>query len=219
MICRPIQSYWLPAQYPNRKCIDIAALYYTTGILNVVSDFLIFLWPARDLAQIKISLKQRVTLITMFTLGILICVAGICRLWYTSVYITEYDALWNGSTLYVIVAIETSTGIVCGCLPACKPLMTKIAPRIFKSTHSSARPSTHKKASKMDGQSFPFQTLSGGGIVKVMSVDVDYHDAESRAQSSIASVAIKRVSSDEDATSAASQEILFEHNSKKALDH
>ncbi|KAF2659582.1 hypothetical protein K491DRAFT_565244, partial [Lophiostoma macrostomum CBS 122681] len=138
--CRPVQSYWLIAAYPDRKCIHIAPLYFITGGFNVLSDFLIFLFPVQDLARIRISLKQRVTLICMFTLGVLICVAGICRIWYTAVFINSYDSLWNGATLYAIVAIETSIGIMCGCLPACRPLLVKIAPHIFTSTHSS----THK---------------------------------------------------------------------------
>ncbi|KAJ4287810.1 hypothetical protein N0V90_012514 [Kalmusia sp. IMI 367209] len=82
---------------------------YHLCFLNVASDFLIYLWPAKDLAKIQISVKQRVTLIAMFSLGIVI------------------------STTY------------------------------YKS----------KKASKVDGQSFPFQTLSGG-IVKSEGFSVTY---------------------------------------------
>ncbi|KAF2472809.1 uncharacterized protein BDR25DRAFT_200116, partial [Lindgomyces ingoldianus] len=135
--CRPVQSYWLIAQYPDRKCMNVALLYYITGGLNILSDFLIFLWPAKDLAKIQISTRQKVTLIAMFSLGIIICIAGVCRIWYTSVYLASYDTLWNGSTLYAIIAIETSIGIVCGCLPACKPLMSKMLPQIFATSHGS----------------------------------------------------------------------------------
>ena len=131
----------------------------------------------------------------MFCLGVVICVAGICRLWYTSVYLRSYDALCpshlghilygctddvsgNGATLYAIVAIETSIGIICGCLPGCKPLMTKMFPHFFESTQSATRPS-QKKASRMDGQSFPFQSLSGG-IIKEEDYRVEYGDRGSR---------------------------------------
>ncbi|KAF2014143.1 hypothetical protein BU24DRAFT_462955 [Aaosphaeria arxii CBS 175.79] len=215
--CKPIEAYWLLAKYPNRECIDIAPLFYTTGGLNILSDFLIFLWPAKDLAKIRISLKQRVTLIIMFTLGVIICVAGVCRLWYTSIYIHSYDSSWHGSTLYVIVAIETSIGIICGCIPACKPLMSKIAPRIFNSTHSSTHRSTHKKGSKFAGQSFPFQSLNGGIVVKE-GYSVEYDDARSQYQGRHTTTQVTTMAKDADAISADSQEwIMLQDNPQDAL--
>ena len=91
--CSPIEAYWLPIQYPNAKCMSIITLFFSTGFINVTSDFLIFLWPAKDLANLQISFKQRVTLIAMFTLGVTICIAGICRLWYTTIFGRSYDVL------------------------------------------------------------------------------------------------------------------------------
>jgi hypothetical protein len=107
----------------------------------------------------------------MFCIGIIICAAGVCRLWFTSVYLRSYDALYNGAILYTIVAIETNLGIICGCLPSTKPIMSKLVPRLFASTHSSTHRS--KKTYKVDGQSFPFQSLSGG-IVKSAQYSVEY---------------------------------------------
>jgi hypothetical protein len=151
-------------------------------------------------------------LISMFSLGIIICGVGVIRIYYTSVFIGSYDVLWHGATLYVIVAVETSTGIVCGSLPACKPLMSKIAPRIFDSTHSSTYKSTHKKASKVGGQPFPFESLSGG-IVKEEGYSVEYDDASvryhERAPVPTANVTISRPRNEDDATSAESQEWIM----------
>jgi hypothetical protein len=54
---------------------------------------LIFLWPAKDLASVQISVRQRITLITMFCLGVIICIAGLFRVWYISIYIPSWDFL------------------------------------------------------------------------------------------------------------------------------
>lgn len=110
--CSPIQAYWLPFQYPEAKCMDTTILFYTTGFMNVASDFLIFLWPVKDLAKIQISVKQRVTLITMFSLGIVICIAGVCRLWYTSVYVKSYDILCT----YTLFSYKTVDVLSCDCV-------------------------------------------------------------------------------------------------------
>jgi hypothetical protein len=60
---------------------------------------LIFLWPAKDLASVQISLRQRITLITMFSLGVIICIAGVFRVWYVSIYIKSWDYLCTYCTV------------------------------------------------------------------------------------------------------------------------
>lgn len=163
----------------------------------------------------------------MFSLGVTICIAGICRIWYTSIFLNSYDALCkpvsfpplhshslslkllhtgHGATLYAIVSIETSIGIICGCLPACKPLMSRVLPRIFATTHSSTHKS-HKKATKVDGQSFPFQSLSGG-IVKSEAYSVEYEDVRSGYQNSGVTAGTK-VGRDVDAGSEGSEEWIM----------
>ncbi|KAF2870875.1 hypothetical protein BDV95DRAFT_607990 [Massariosphaeria phaeospora] len=211
--CSPVQSYWYIAEYPNRKCINVGPLYYITGGLNVISDGLIFLWPAKDLVQIHISLKQRVTLVAMFTLGVLICVAGACRMWYTSVYLASYDALWHGCTIYAIVTIETSIGIICGCLPACKPLLTKMVPQMFPTTQSSTHRSAQKKASKLDGR--PFESLGEGIIVKEEGYSVVYDDAKSQyKERTVTNVSTSRGRDDDNVSAESEQWIMMDELKK-----
>jgi hypothetical protein len=114
----------------------------------------------------------------------------------------------HGATLYSIVCIETSLGIICGCLPACKPLMSRILPRVFASTNAS-HPSRQKKASKMDGASFPFQSLSGG-IVKSEGYTVEYDDGRSEAGQA-------KSAADVDARSAGSEEWIIMQDNPRDL--
>lgn len=105
-------------------------------------------------------------------------------MWYISIYISSWDFLCmfphlsrlpsmltahagHGSVLFVIISIETSIGIVCGCLPGCKPLFGRIWPSIFAPSGSTNKKSSYalsnrnnKPPSKSaDGQSFPFQIV------------------------------------------------------------
>ncbi|ORY08050.1 hypothetical protein BCR34DRAFT_488998 [Clohesyomyces aquaticus] len=152
--CAPVESYWL-VNAPVRECLDVRVLYYTPSGLNILTDFLIFLWPAKDLASVQISLRQRITLIAMFCLGVIICIAGVCRVWYISIYVATWDFL------------------------CCKPLFSKMVPSVFSATsasYSNSR-SGNKKPSKtpkmdVDGQPFPFQ------IVKEEGYEVRYGTAD-----------------------------------------
>lgn len=85
----------------------------------------------------------------------------------------------HGTVLFVIISIETSIGIVCGCLPGCKPLFTKLFPSIF--AHSTSSNSYLRSRSKKpqyptnksaDGRAFPFQ------IVKEEGFEVRYGDED-----------------------------------------
>jgi hypothetical protein len=72
MLGRPASTYWNIFKYIGRaKCLNIKAIYYFHLAQNTLSDFLIFLWPARDLLNVKVSLRQRITLTCMFSLGVM----------------------------------------------------------------------------------------------------------------------------------------------------
>jgi hypothetical protein len=72
----------------------------------------------------------------------------------------------HGTVLFVIISIETSIGIVCGSLPGCKPLFTKLFPFIFVPTNntnsyelSHSKKPQYPNGKSADGQLFPFQIV------------------------------------------------------------
>jgi hypothetical protein len=77
--------------------------------------------------------------------------------------------------MYVIQSFEISGSIICGSLPACKPIPSKLFPRLIKSSTGS----THKvrsisKPFRKNKQSFALQSLDGGAIVKTNEYSVEY---------------------------------------------
>ncbi|KAI4943455.1 hypothetical protein J4E91_009365 [Alternaria rosae] len=70
--CSPASTYWEIFKYiDTAKCLNIKAIYYFHSAQNTFSDFVIFLWPARNLLNVQVSLRQRVTLTSMFSLGVM----------------------------------------------------------------------------------------------------------------------------------------------------
>ena len=199
-------------QYPNAKCTSLLTLYWTAGGLNVVGDFLIFLWPATQLAKVQIALKERVTLIIMFSLGLIVCGASVLRLWYAPIFARSYDILWHGAEFYIIGGVETSIGIICGCLPACRPLMTMILPSLLESFRNwSTGTEKSKKGTQVDGQSFPFETLSDGIVQsKEFSVSYETQDAGDSEAARRGRAASKRSRADLDNISEGSEEWICE---------
>ncbi|KAJ6194169.1 hypothetical protein J3E72DRAFT_397492 [Bipolaris maydis] len=149
--CSPVSTYWKIFEFiGTAKCLNIKLIYYFHGGQNTLSDFIVFLWPARNLINVQVSRRQRFTLIMMFSLGVIVCIAGIIRLYFTHRYLISFDAFWYGGSTFIIMSIESAVGVACGCLPGCKPLMNKMFPRIFASSSHSSYPrrSAHLRAHK-----------------------------------------------------------------------
>ncbi|KAL7777961.1 hypothetical protein CFE70_004635 [Pyrenophora teres f. teres 0-1] len=137
---KPASTYWEVFKYfHTAKCLNIKAIYYFHGSQNTLSDFLIFLWPAKNLLSVQVSLRQRLTLTSMFSLGVIVCIAGIVRMYYTYLYLESFDAYWYGASTFIIMSVESGVGVACGCLPGCKPLMNKLMPRVFGNTSQASR--------------------------------------------------------------------------------
>ncbi|KAF2740037.1 hypothetical protein EJ04DRAFT_559494 [Polyplosphaeria fusca] len=157
--CTPIRGYWDVSA--KLKCINIRATLVSVAALNSLSDFLVFLWPAKPLWSLQLPLKQRVGLILIFAVGCTVCVAGICRMYYLEVYFESYDILWEASIIYGVMSVEMNLGIICGCLSGVKPVLAVVFPRFFGSSYKTQTPRTRLTYGRgTQPETFAFQPLS-----------------------------------------------------------
>ncbi|KAH7130603.1 hypothetical protein B0J11DRAFT_256598 [Dendryphion nanum] len=158
--CTPIRAYWDPAV--KQHCINIRATLVSVAALNSLSDFLVYLWPAKPLWSLQLPLKQRLGLITIFGVGCTVCVAGICRMYYLEMYFESYDLLWEASIIYTTMSVEMNLGIICGCLSGVKPVLAVVFPRFFGTSHKTnsrpAYPTSYGRSTRPE--TFAFHPLS-----------------------------------------------------------
>lgn len=158
--CTPIRGYWDASV--KVKCINMRATLVSTAALNSLSDFLVYLWPARYLWDVQLPKEQRIALISAFTVGCTVCVAGICRMYYLEVYFGSYDVACkrNSATLYAIITVEMNIGIICGSLPGLKPIISALFTWIFGPSENPTAPVT--PALNTYNQSLTFGSLCKG---------------------------------------------------------
>jgi hypothetical protein len=120
---RPISSYWM-LNSDHRDCIPEGPPLIVQSTLNVVTDFMIYALPIPTLVGLSLPWSQRIGLMVLFGVGGVIVVASSFRAYWIHYTLYEtYDATWEGFNIWLWTAVETNVGVICGCIPALKPLL------------------------------------------------------------------------------------------------
>ncbi|KAH6989350.1 hypothetical protein BKA56DRAFT_253062 [Ilyonectria sp. MPI-CAGE-AT-0026] len=130
--CNPMKSYWTLTGHED--CALEGPPVLGQAITTVATDLLVCALPLPTLLKLKLPLSQRIALIVLFSLGIVVVFAASMRA-YWSHYVTEetYDVTWEGFYLWIWTAVEANLGVICGSIPALRPLFKTI----FRSKSSS----------------------------------------------------------------------------------
>ncbi|KAL5378358.1 hypothetical protein PMIN06_004730 [Paraphaeosphaeria minitans] len=141
--CIPISSYW-DLLAGDGDCIPEGPPLVTQTVVNVVTDFMIYALPIPTLFSLSLPMIQRIGLVVLFSVGGVIVVAGSFRAYWVHYVLYEtYDATWYGYEIWLWTAIETNVGVICGCIPALKPLLFPSRARATGSKYANG--STHSR--------------------------------------------------------------------------
>lgn len=78
----PINAYWdLAPTYPY-KCLNDGAIVFSASVINIFTDFLVTVLPMPLIWNLKLPTRQRIAVISIFSLGIVVNVAGSVRTVY-----------------------------------------------------------------------------------------------------------------------------------------
>ena len=67
--CNPIAANWDFAVAATAKCLDPGKLYFSVGVVNVISDLMILLLPVKMLWGLRLPRKQMLQVSVVFGLG------------------------------------------------------------------------------------------------------------------------------------------------------
>lgn len=147
--CTPIHRAWnrtLPGH-----CIDIAKSWYGNAGYSIAMDLIILLLPMPMIASLQLPFGQKAALMFVFALGGFVTITSILRMTTISISTQTPDTTYDiASTLWTF--IEANVGIICACLPMCRPLLTLFFPRIFPSASS---PGSRRKGEQSESTGNP----------------------------------------------------------------
>ncbi|KAB8297677.1 hypothetical protein EYC80_001485 [Monilinia laxa] len=148
--CSPISDYW-KLSYSPQNCIDEQTHLFLSAIINTCTDFFVFFLPIPTVFSLPIPIRQQFMLCLLFAAGLVVCGAGVVRIYYIHTTYSSFDRTWFSYPLWISSVLNLYIGIICTALPATKPFFFTFLPSLFG--HSSDadgslyRLSTHKATS------------------------------------------------------------------------
>ncbi|KAL1880549.1 hypothetical protein VTK73DRAFT_5562 [Phialemonium thermophilum] len=146
--CDPIPGAWRQwdGEFPA-KCISINIIGWTAAAINIALDLAVIILPLPPLLRLSMSLKKKLQIILMFTVGLFVTAVSVIRLRS----LIRFGNTTNITQDYVEVGywstIEVPVGIICACMPAIRSLFSMYFPKLFGTTKS--------------GTSYPLGSLDG----------------------------------------------------------
>jgi fucose permease len=145
--CRPISAAWQSPVPTTAHCTNIVTLYLSSAPLNIITDLAILFLPMPILTSMRLPKKQKIILVITFGFGIFVAIVDVVRIAYLQdaqratlrAAQTEQsesgtsqrnnsDFSWFASLSFMWSTVEINLGIMCGCVPALKPLARRFLP-------------------------------------------------------------------------------------------
>ncbi|KAH7111239.1 hypothetical protein EDB81DRAFT_953938 [Dactylonectria macrodidyma] len=152
--CVPLSAVW--DRTVTGKCHS--RTYWFAGFsMHVVTDFLIVLLPLPVVAALKATLRQRIVLGCIFTIGFFVSVVSALR--FNAVVTDSKREYSYDIEVIVWTCIEVNVAIICPCAMTLKPLVSKLFPGLLShyvtEPNSGGRFPSMQSGTRMNSGSLP----------------------------------------------------------------
>ncbi|KAI0156246.1 hypothetical protein BJ166DRAFT_532396 [Pestalotiopsis sp. NC0098] len=127
--CIPISAVW-DKSITNPKCLDLHAISVAGAISSMATDVILMLLPMPVLWTLQVSRMKRIGLVFIFAVASLGIVASAVRFSYLIKLNGDTDETWNNVDVTVWSLIEILCTVVCGSIPAMRPLLSRAVPSV-----------------------------------------------------------------------------------------
>ncbi|KAI1733402.1 hypothetical protein F4680DRAFT_464042 [Xylaria scruposa] len=110
-------------------CLDTHASIIATSAINVVSDFTILITPLVSIWQLQMPIKKKLSVATVFGVGVLANVTSIVRLYYSIALTRTTDVTWAIVPVASWALGEFTTVILVACFPYFPRLLQHFFPK------------------------------------------------------------------------------------------
>ncbi|PMD65643.1 uncharacterized protein K444DRAFT_608218 [Hyaloscypha bicolor E] len=127
--CMPLDAIFHPAAHPKAKCVDRAVLAFAPTGFSAFIDIAILILPIQPLWQIQVSVRKRLTLIGILSLGSLVVLVSMLRIIVLVQFEKNIDLTYTLGKLIIISSIEIDLAIIAANAPSLKIYWSKYISR------------------------------------------------------------------------------------------
>ncbi|KAJ9610699.1 hypothetical protein H2200_005476 [Cladophialophora chaetospira] len=131
--CSPIAFSW-DKSIQGGHCINQEPLWFSFSGFNILTDLAVWVLPMPVLWKLQLPRKQKLSLIGVFALGGFGCITGMLRLHAIYVATNSTDPSYDNLPAATWSAAELNVGIMCACVPALRPVISLVFPRLLSTT-------------------------------------------------------------------------------------
>jgi fucose permease len=142
--CRPLHAAWASPVSSTARCTNVVSIYLSSAPLNIATDLAILFLPMPILTAMRLPRKQKIILVVTFGFGVFVAVIDVVRIAYLqsaaranlqnhggnqdNASRNTNDFSWYAALSFMWSAVEINVGIMCGCVPALKPFISRFVP-------------------------------------------------------------------------------------------
>ncbi|RMD39154.1 hypothetical protein DV735_g5975, partial [Chaetothyriales sp. CBS 134920] len=145
---------------------NVAALYYTAAVGDIISDLIVILLPAYVIWQVQINVKKRLVIIVVFSIRICVIICSLIRIPTLRRYVNSSDRSWHAVGPQTWLQVIQCLSITTACLPCLKPFFGALESGFMDLSLRKSRGETyHANSSGLGAGNVPAVAGSKGSAV------------------------------------------------------
>ncbi|KIA75642.1 hypothetical protein HK57_00574 [Aspergillus ustus] len=145
--CSPVRAaYDVNVQGDCLSPDTLFAVQVYQGVVMIIVDIYLFILPIPTTWKLQMSKQRRLSIIGLFSIGLLACIAGIARL-PSLVYTNGGDFTYQGAVASIWMNVEFALALIAGSLPSLRVILKFIPGMVSENSHGITTTETNGRRS------------------------------------------------------------------------
>ncbi|KAI9674509.1 MAG: hypothetical protein M1817_001847 [Caeruleum heppii] len=177
--CDPISKNWDWTVTEGQCHVSAFPLGTSLNILNIITDVATLVAPFPIVWKLQLSMRQKVGVMIMFTLGTSVCVATLARVVLFQTQKNNPDLFYTFYRINWAALFEVSIGEICACLPAMRHFGRVFVPWLRSLTPTASAFSLSSRLTRSSRQQHPKSDSNNSDEYGGPEKDSRLHEASS----------------------------------------
>ncbi|KFY63854.1 hypothetical protein V496_03640 [Pseudogymnoascus sp. VKM F-4515 (FW-2607)] len=135
--CWPINGAWRAWDGSVKAtCRNVNLQGWMSATFSIILDVLTLILPLPSLYKLEMSMKKRIQIMMMFSVGVFVTIVSFVRIRAFTKYANTTNLTQDYVELGYWSTIEVPVGVICACMPSIRALFRNVFPSLFGTTQN-----------------------------------------------------------------------------------